>query len=87
MGALSGNIFVVGRLTVAAANQKYIPAFLGAIGQFGFQRSQERPVEEEEAEPEWDAPLYVLYLPSNLPNRMNLILIPIQATHCFLVPL
>jgi len=62
MGALSGNIFVVGRLTVAAANKKYIPAFLGAIGQFGFQRSQERPVEEEEAEPEWDAPFNALLL-------------------------
>jgi amino acid transporter len=32
MGAMNSNIFVVGRLTVAAANKKYIPAVFGYIG-------------------------------------------------------
>jgi L-type amino acid transporter 9 len=32
LGALSGNIFVAGRLTVAAANKGYLPSFLGYVG-------------------------------------------------------
>jgi amino acid transporter len=33
-GALLGNSFVVGRMTVAAANKNWLPRFLGLVGQF-----------------------------------------------------
>jgi L-type amino acid transporter 9 len=63
MGALSGNSFVAGRLTVAAANKRYLPRLFGVIGRFGPEKKQKVPHEgeavEEEAPSRFDAPLYV----------------------------
>ena len=63
MGALSGNIFVTGRLTVAAANKRYLPRFFGIIGRLGLLKKREEPQEgevvEEETKPSSDAPMYV----------------------------
>jgi L-type amino acid transporter 9 len=63
MGALSGNIFVTGRLTVAAARKRYLPEFFGTIGRLGLEKKRAEPQEgepvEEEAKPRFDAPLYV----------------------------
>jgi L-type amino acid transporter 9 len=61
MGALSGNSFVAGRLTVAAANKRYLPRFFGVIGRFGPEKKRKEPGEgepdEEETTPRFDAPL------------------------------
>jgi L-type amino acid transporter 9 len=65
MGALSGNSFVAGRLTVAAANKRYLPKFFGVIGRLGPEKKHKEPREderevEEDSTPQFDAPLYVL---------------------------
>jgi hypothetical protein len=64
MGALSGNSFVAGRLTVAAANKRYLPRFFGVIGRLGPEKRHKGPRggevdEEQEPTPQFDAPLYV----------------------------
>lgn len=56
MGALNGNIFVTGRLTVAAANKGYLPRPLKLIGRIGVRRKHSSQVEEE-SKPRFDAPL------------------------------
>lgn len=39
-GAINGNIFVIGRLTVSAAHKKYLPSVFGYVGSF---RAPNRP--------------------------------------------
>lgn len=59
-GALNGNIFVVGRLTVAAAYKRYLPRFFGYIGHL---RPRAPEQQEQERKPRrFNAPLnaYVL---------------------------
>lgn len=59
MGALNSNIFIVGRLTVAAANKKYIPSIFGYIGKF---RSHVPNSDRSKEEPKFDAPFNALIL-------------------------
>jgi L-type amino acid transporter 9 len=58
-GALNGNIFVTGRLTVAAARKGYLPRAFGAVGRLGPVRKAETDENGETAKPRFDAPLYV----------------------------
>jgi solute carrier family 7 (L-type amino acid transporter), member 9/15 len=61
-GALNGNIFVTGRLTVAAANHNYLPSFLRNVGSF---RAKDTGVRDSNVSKQEDgAPLYVKFLPS-----------------------
>lgn len=53
MGALNSNIFVTGRMTVAAANKKYIPNVFGYVGNV-LPRSS---TTGDEAEAKYNAPL------------------------------
>ena len=50
-GSLLGNSFVAGRMTVAAANQNWLPEYLGLIGTIGIPRRSDSEEEEEIAEP------------------------------------
>jgi amino acid transporter len=60
MGALNSNIFIVGRLTVAAANKGYIPTIFSYIGKF----VSHSPTHENQTsgEPRSDAPFNALIL-------------------------
>ncbi|QDS74732.1 hypothetical protein FKW77_000905 [Venturia effusa] len=57
-GALNGNIFVTGRLTVAAAHNKYIPSLFSIVGSF---RSQEQKSPDQESDQD-GAPFNALIL-------------------------
>ncbi|KAL2180608.1 amino acid/polyamine transporter I [Thermothelomyces heterothallicus CBS 202.75] len=59
-GSLLGNSFVAGRMTVAAANQNWLPRLLSIVGQVG----AERKVSEDEVQkaPESDAPINAIVL-------------------------
>ncbi|KAF2434606.1 amino acid transporter [Tothia fuscella] len=65
-GALNGNIFVAGRLTVSAARKGYLPRSFGAIGQLGWEKKQLRSEDRNEynsvAKPRFDAPFNALLL-------------------------
>ncbi|KAL2021384.1 hypothetical protein VTK56DRAFT_7249 [Thermocarpiscus australiensis] len=59
-GSLLGNSFVAGRMTVAAANQKWLPRILGAVGRVGRQY-QSAPDDALKA-PDSDAPINAMIL-------------------------
>ncbi|OCK73225.1 amino acid transporter [Lepidopterella palustris CBS 459.81] len=71
-GSLLGNSFVVGRMTVAAANKTWLPQYLGAVGRLGLgSNSQSREIAEpltnnvdnlSQEEPKRDAPSNALVL-------------------------
>lgn len=61
-GALLGNSFIAGRMTVAAANKNWLPRFLGFVGQF---RAKATPISDSSDSPKSsksDAPLNALLL-------------------------
>jgi L-type amino acid transporter 9 len=71
MGAMNSNIFVAGRLTVAAANKRYIPAFFGYTGRI---RSQPQVIDESAAkELKFDAPFNALILSTILTSLYILV--------------
>lgn len=57
-GSLLGNSFVASRMTIAAANQKWLPPFLSIVGRIGFTPRDTF----ESSERESDAPLNALLL-------------------------
>ena len=61
-GALLGNSFIAGRMTVAAANKNWLPRYLGFVGQF---RTKSNANEDPSSSPQpsqSDAPLNALLL-------------------------
>jgi L-type amino acid transporter 9 len=53
-GSALGNSFVAGRMTVAAANNNWIPRFLGAVGQVGTYKVTKASEQDESAEAAMD---------------------------------
>lgn len=59
-GALLGNSFVAGRMTVAAANNGWFPPVLGTVGQIGtFRIKKSEDEDTDDAMDKGDAPMYV----------------------------
>jgi amino acid transporter len=61
-GALLGNSFIVGRMTVAAANKNWLPRFLAFVGQFGAESYPNADSSSTPKSPKSDAPLNALLL-------------------------
>ena len=65
-GALLGNSFIVGRMTVAASNRNWLPRFLGFVGQFGVKSDPNSESSRHSQFAKSDAPLNALLLSSIL---------------------
>jgi L-type amino acid transporter 9 len=61
-GSLLGNSFVAGRMTVAAANKKWIPHFFASIGHFGAKSNSSTHSSDSSDSLESDAPINALVL-------------------------
>ncbi|KAH4347594.1 hypothetical protein HBH98_095460 [Parastagonospora nodorum] len=64
-GSALGNSFVAGRMTVAAANNQWIPQFLGSVGQIGtfkLTKASEQAESAEDAMDQGESPINALIL-------------------------
>ena len=64
-GSALGNSFVAGRMTVAAANNQWIPQFLGTVGQVGtfkLTKASEQDESAEDAMDQGESPINALIL-------------------------